>query len=257
MSKNLRWDAERQRWVFSPGFPGGSVSIRSVSDYPVRSFTVLGLLAVLVLTAMFLLPDDLLTSGGPSDGEEESAASSTSEPEEDPTESPPGDKPTKDPDEGEEEAAPDDYWLQEDEQGFDLLVPEGWSREEDLFADGTFKVFFTPNSRRHFLQVRTFGPDITHPGQALDRLESDAGSLPEFDKEDRNTGAGQESDEVLSYRYKHDVHGSYRVFARALLGEDGQMYAILAAGPGREYNGVHDRFVGSAYSFHAGGDDQS
>lgn len=254
MSKNLRWEAERQRWISSPGLPGGSASVRSMSDYPVRSFTVLGLLAALVLTTTFLLPDGPLTLYGSSDGGEEGAAGGVCEPEEGPTESPTGEGPAHGPDEDEGGPVPNGYRLQEDDQGFALHVLEDWSREEDLFANGTFKVFFTPNARRrNFIQVRTFVPDVTSPGQALHRLESDARSLPEFTRKDRSTGA----DEVLSYGYEHDVHGLFQVFARTLLGEDGQVYAILSAGPDVECNGVHGRFVGSAYSFHADGDDQS
>ncbi|MEU3308975.1 hypothetical protein ACWGSK_00740 [Nocardiopsis sp. NPDC055551] len=258
MSKNLRWDAERQRWVSFPEPSGGAVSVRSVSAYPVRSFTVLGFLIVLMLTAIFVLPDD----DDEDDKDEQSVSAGTSEPEENPPPSPPDDVPTLGADEGadegggEEDPAPDGYSVWEDHQGFLLHVPERWSREEEPPEDGVFKVFFTPDARRHFIQVRSFGPDVTSPGRALDRLEHEAGSRPEFDREDQDTEEGQEVDEVLSYRYEHDVHGPFQVFARALLGEDGEVYAILSAGPEPEYNGVHGRFVGSAYSFRAVGDDR-
>lgn len=94
-------------------------------------------------------------------------------------------------------------------------MPGGWSRAEEPTGDDVFKVFFTPNARRHFIQVRSFGPDVASPDKALDRLEHEAGTRPEFDRENRYTGAGQEADEVLSYRYEHDAHGPYQVFARS------------------------------------------
>lgn len=220
---------------------------------------VLGFLIALMLTAIFVLPNDVFTPDASPD-EEESAAGGVSggatELEEDPTGSPPGDTPTQGADEGEGEEGPvpAGYRLWEDDQGFQLHVPEDWSREEEPSTDGTFKVFFTPNARRHFIQVRSFGPDVTSPTQALERLANEERHRPEFDVQNQNTGEGQEADDVLSYRYEHDGHGPFQVFARALTGEDGEVYAILSCGPEPEYNGVHGRFVGSAYSFRAVGD---
>lgn len=267
MSKNLRWDAERQRWVSFPEPSGGAVSVRSVSAYPIRSFTVLGFLIALMLTAIFVLPGGILTADDSPDDKDDQEGQSVGgdvsggafEPDvEDPMTSPPEDAPTQGADEGEGEEgpAPDGYSVREDDQGFLLHVPEDWSRAEELSQDGVFKVFFTPNARRNFIQVRSFGPEVASPGRALERLENEAESLPGFDRKERNTGEGQGADGVLSYRYEHDAHGPFQVFARALLGEDGEVYAILSAGPEPEYNGVHGRFVGSAYSFRAVGDDR-
>lgn len=168
--------------------------MRSVSPYPVRSFTVVGFPIVLMPTTIFVLPDDLLTAGGSPDDKEESVTGGVAEPEEDPV--------------------PDGYRLWDDDQGFHLHVPEDCSREEVPSTDRTFDVFFTPNARRRFIQVRSFGPDVTSPEQALERLENEARTHSGFDGKDPNTGEGRQADEVFSYRYENEAHGPFQAFAR-------------------------------------------
>lgn len=261
MSKKMCWDADMQRWTARTGAPGepDSVPMAPVPTGPAHP--ILGALASLILATTILLGIDPLSAGGFSDDETETTRARTEARADSAGESDqqsgfvdekPADHGTEfeEEEEEEEDPAPYGYTLRTDSAGFELHVPEGWYREED--ASG---VFYTPNERRDLIQVMTFDGGVDTPGEAMEQVESDVWDRAGYTEYDRFGSGSQAGVTEFAYGYDHGDHGHRHVFARTFVGEDGQVYGILAAGPAEDRDLTWDHAQEATRSFCVSGCD--
>ncbi|CAL9386927.1 hypothetical protein SUDANB121_01185 [Nocardiopsis dassonvillei] len=227
----VRWDADLQRWA-APPRPGPPPEGPGRAVLPTVVLTVL---AVLLLAAAIGVHTDASgTDAADSTDTHEGgdAEYDDGEPyEEDPIDDEedrglfPGEPDEETP---EEVTAPAGYELSEDPAGFSLYVPEDWGRQDDGPPQG---VFYTGDGRRNLLQIMDFAGDHDSPQEAMDALVAGVSGNAGYSDHGRwelDGGAVE-----LNYVYDHAGFGPRDVYVRAFLGQDGEVYAVLAAAGGR------------------------
>ncbi|MCB5179955.1 hypothetical protein [Streptomyces antimicrobicus] len=134
-----------------------------------------------------------------------------------------------------------------DPKGFVVAVPSGWEREE---SGGS--VFYRSPDRTALIQVfRVVEPDLS-PVQAVERASADLGSRTPRYKEIRvgevAGGAGE-----LVYEYDSDEsRGRRRGVERVLVAQDGNKWAVLAAGPAADWPRTQSRHEAALRAFRPG-----
>ncbi|MFD3533142.1 hypothetical protein [Streptomyces sp. NPDC058664] len=130
-----------------------------------------------------------------------------------------------------DDVPPPGYRAVEDLKGFTVAVPEGWDRTESDQG-----VFYNAPDRRSLLQVFVVTEAGLTPYEALRGASEDGrANKPGYQEIslERVTGeAGAPADSAeLVYAYTRDDGSRRKVVDRAFTAEDGNHYAILAAGP--------------------------
>ncbi|WP_017586960.1 hypothetical protein [Nocardiopsis ganjiahuensis] len=253
----VHWDADQQRWTGDspPARPSG----RGPGQPNVPAVALAVLLLLLVVVAIGVHTDTSANEGG-------SSASSEGEPSEDecadswggdlcddeedqsffPDFGPGQTEEEAGEEEPEEDPAPDGFELRSDPNGFELHVPEGWRREDEGPPQG---VFYSPDGRYRLIQVMEFAGEHSSPQAAMDSLQAGVRDNADYsDLGQTRLGGGTQAVE-LNYAYEHGEHGLRDVHVRTFLGGDGEVYAVLAAGPVEEWDLTRQRHEAAADSF--------
>ncbi|WP_190155167.1 hypothetical protein [Streptomyces litmocidini] len=163
-------------------------------------------------------------TGGPTSGA----------PTETPSESPSGTSTPLD------EVPPPGYRAQEDLKGFTIAVPEGWNRTESEQG-----VFYNAPDGRSLIQVFVIQEAGITPYEALRGASEDGRTNKPGYAEiglRRVTGEPGVPADSAELVYAYDREGGRRkVVDRAFTAEDGNQYAILAAGPDADWPKQRER----------------
>ncbi|MER7946147.1 serine/arginine repetitive matrix protein 2 [Streptomyces sp. NPDC096079] len=167
----------------------------------------------------------------------------------DPTSEPPSETPSEAPAEtpsatpSDSSAPPPGYRVQKDLKGFTIAVPEGWDRTESDQG-----VFFNAPDGRSLVQVFVIQEAGMTPYEALRGASEDGrANKPGYEELGLAPVTGEADAAELVYAYDREG-GRRKVVDRAFTAEEGNQYAILAAGPEtdwprqREVLGVALRF---------------
>lgn len=265
-STDVRWDADQQCWA--GGTPHGTAEDGAPGRLNVPTVVLVSLVVLIVVVAVGVHVD--------TSAEDDSSATDTTGATE-----PFGEEPSGEPsddgcadgwggdhcgdgedqgffgfggkeEEEEEDRAPDGYELRTDSNGFELHVPEGWRRVDEGPPEG---VFYLRDDRSHLVQIIEFGGAHDSPQEAMDSLESGVRSSTGYSDYGQNHPNGDASAVELNYVYDHGGLGSRDVYVRTFLGGDGEVYAVLAAGPQEDWMLTRERYETAADSFCVTGHD--
>ncbi|MFI1715580.1 hypothetical protein [Streptomyces litmocidini] len=146
-----------------------------------------------------------------------------------------------------DDVPPPGYRAQEDLKGFTIAVPEGWNRTESEQG-----VFYNAPDGRSLIQVFVIQEAGITPYEALRGASEDGrANKPGYAeislaRVTGEPGAPADSAELV---YAYDREGGRRkVVDRAFTAEDGNQYAILAAGPDADWPKQRER-LGVALEF--------
>ncbi|MEU0402546.1 hypothetical protein ABZ318_20360 [Streptomyces sp. NPDC006197] len=139
-----------------------------------------------------------------------------------------------------DDVPPPGYRAQEDLKGFTIAVPEGWNRTESEQG-----VFYNAPDGRSLIQVFVIQEAGMTPYEALRGASEDGRTnKPGYTEISLGRVAGEpdapaDSAELV---YAYDREGGRRkVVDRAFTAEDGNQYAILAAGPDADWPQQRER----------------
>ncbi len=161
----------------------------------------------------------------------------------DPTSEAPSETPSESPSDTStplDDVPPPGYRAQEDLKGFTIAVPEGWDRTESEQG-----VFYNAPDGRSLIQVFVIQEAGMTPYEALRGASEDGRTNKpgyteiSLERVTGEPGAPADSAELV---YAYDREGGRRkVVDRAFTAEDGNQYAVLAAGPDADWPKQRER----------------